>query len=402
MSARISAAERKLVSRTSCALAFLLLVRPACSANARREGVANEHRRFWGGSAARRARGRPSAWSAPNATASRAFGARRILLVTASPWRSLLATDYVLSAILVPFLALSLAAIGQNLITGYAGQLSVGSAAFMSVGAFAAYDVTCTFAVTPLLVTLRSAGLVAGLAGALFGLPSLAHPRLLPRGLDARRAVLRRVALHQGRLVLRRQRVRGRSPRPRSSSPGSIFLAGRSLLALAPRRRAAHAPRTQPGKRRVGRGGWRFATWRSAAAVVGVPTRRAKLLAFAVGSFYCGIAGSSSRSPISGPSSRMAWISDRSFQILFIVILGGLGSIAGPFLGAAFVILFPVALDYSAIGGIRGSADPSLLQNIEKILFGSPRHPLPREATGRSRALHSSIAWTGGALHGLT
>src|SRR5450432_384803 len=85
----------------------------------------------------------------------------------------LLVDDYVLSAILVPLLALSLAGIGQNLITGYAGQLSVGSAAFMSVGAFATYDVHLHVPGIPLLASFAFGGLVAGVAGVFFGLPSL-------------------------------------------------------------------------------------------------------------------------------------------------------------------------------------------------------------------------------------
>src|SRR5580700_4805119 len=85
----------------------------------------------------------------------------------------LLVDDYVLSAILVPFLALSLAGIGQNLVTGYAGQLSLGSAAFMSVGAFATYDLHLHFPSTPLLVAFAFGGIAAAFAGALFGLPSL-------------------------------------------------------------------------------------------------------------------------------------------------------------------------------------------------------------------------------------
>ncbi|MGA7124640.1 MAG: branched-chain amino acid ABC transporter permease, partial [Polyangiaceae bacterium] len=85
----------------------------------------------------------------------------------------LLVTDYVLSAILVPVLALAVAGTGQNLITGYAGQLSVGSAAFMSVGAFATYDAHLHIPGIPLLGAFACGGLVAALAGVLFGLPSL-------------------------------------------------------------------------------------------------------------------------------------------------------------------------------------------------------------------------------------
>src|SRR3984885_3043027 len=99
-----------------------------------------------------------------------AAGVIATALVLTLPW---LVTDYVLSAILVPFLALALAAIGQNLITGYAGQLSVGSAAFMSVGAFAAYDLHLHAPGVPLPAAFAFGGLVAALTGLFFGLPSL-------------------------------------------------------------------------------------------------------------------------------------------------------------------------------------------------------------------------------------
>jgi branched-chain amino acid transport system permease protein len=108
-----------------------------------------------------------------------------------------------------------------------------------------------------------------------------------------------------------------------------------------------------------------------AATVVGVRTGRAKLLAFAVGSFYCGVAGALWAFAYLGTVEPHGLDLDRSFQVLFIVILGGLGSISGSFIGAAFVILFPIALDRigSAIAG--GSVDPGALQNVEKIVFGS-------------------------------
>src|SRR5450830_1682890 len=86
------------------------------------------------------------------------------------PW---LATDYCFDAILIPFLALSLAAVGLNLLTGYAGQLSLGSAAFMAVGAFAAYNLQLRVPGLPLLVSFALGGVIAALVAVLFGLPSL-------------------------------------------------------------------------------------------------------------------------------------------------------------------------------------------------------------------------------------
>src|SRR4051794_24807182 len=88
----------------------------------------------------------------------------------AVPW---LGNDYWFSAILVPLLVLSLAGLGLNLLTGYAGQLSLGSAAFMAVGAFAAFNLQLRVPGIPLLVSFALAGLIAALVGVLFGLPSL-------------------------------------------------------------------------------------------------------------------------------------------------------------------------------------------------------------------------------------
>ena len=83
------------------------------------------------------------------------------------------ADDYLFSAILIPFLTLSLAGLGLNILTGYAGQLSLGSAAFMAAGAFAAYNYQLRIPGLPLLLSFILGGLTASLIGVVFGLPSL-------------------------------------------------------------------------------------------------------------------------------------------------------------------------------------------------------------------------------------
>src|SRR6201987_2207809 len=85
----------------------------------------------------------------------------------------LVATPYVLTAILIPFLILSLAALGLNILTGYAGQLSLGTAAFMAVGAFASYNFMLRIPGMPILLAFAGGGAIAALGGMLFGLPSL-------------------------------------------------------------------------------------------------------------------------------------------------------------------------------------------------------------------------------------
>src|SRR5437870_11585658 len=72
-----------------------------------------------------------------------------------------LASEYLLRAILVPFVILAIAAIGLNLLVGYCGQISLGSAAFMAVGAYAAYDITVPLPVLNLFLAFALCGLCA-------------------------------------------------------------------------------------------------------------------------------------------------------------------------------------------------------------------------------------------------
>jgi branched-chain amino acid transport system permease protein len=283
----------------------------------------------------------------------------------------LLVTDYVLSAILVPILALALAGIGQNLVTGYAGQLSVGSAAFMSVGAFATYDVNLHVPGMPLLASFAFGGVVAALVGVFFGLPSLRIRGfyLVVSTLAAQFFVVwlfTKVGWFSnysasGVITAPRLAIAGLDL---SSAGGHYWLA---LIVVA--------PLTVLGRNlvrgRLGRSWMAVRDMETAAAVVGVRTGTAKLLAFGIGSFYCGVAGALWAFAYLGTVEPHGLDLDRSFQVLFIVILGGLGSIAGPFIGAAFVILFPVALDRlgSAVAG--GEVDPGVLQNVEKVIFGA-------------------------------
>ena len=85
----------------------------------------------------------------------------------------MLASDYLFRAVLVPFLILSLAAIGLNVLVGYCGQISLGTGAFMAVGAYAAYNLNARIEGMPLLLSLIGGGLCAMAFGILFGIPSL-------------------------------------------------------------------------------------------------------------------------------------------------------------------------------------------------------------------------------------
>jgi branched-chain amino acid transport system permease protein len=108
----------------------------------------------------------------------------------------------------------------------------------------------------------------------------------------------------------------------------------------------------------------------TAAAVIGIPILETKLTAFAVSSFYCGVAGALWAFAYLGTVEPHGFDLDRSFQVLFIIIIGGLGSIAGGFLGAAFIVLLPILMDNLATHFFAGLIDPGHLENLQKVIFG--------------------------------
>jgi len=109
----------------------------------------------------------------------------------------------------------------------------------------------------------------------------------------------------------------------------------------------------------------------TAAAVIGIPIARTKLLAFALSSFIIGIAGALWAFAYLGTVEPDGFDLNLSFQILFIIIIGGMGSIGGNFLGAAFIVLLPILLSHAA--GVLASIGINVgqLQNLQKILFGT-------------------------------
>ena len=91
------------------------------------------------------------------------------ILLAALPF---LTSEYWINAIIVPFLILSLAGIGLNLLTGYAGQISLGAGAFMMIGAYATFAFQLRVPDLPLPLALAISGVIAGLVGLVFGFPS--------------------------------------------------------------------------------------------------------------------------------------------------------------------------------------------------------------------------------------
>jgi branched-chain amino acid transport system permease protein len=279
-------------------------------------------------------------------------------------------SDYLFSAILVPLLVLSLAGLGLNLLTGYAGQLSLGSAAFMAVGAFATYNFVLRVPGMPLLAAMALGGASAAAVGMVFGLPSL---RI--KGFYLVVSTLAAQFFVQW-LLTKVSWFSNDNPSGVISAPKLLVLghdfstpSGRYVLTLGVVTLltviAYNVVHSQTGRRFMA-----VRDMDTAAAVLGIPILRTKLLAFALSSFYIGVAGALWAFAYLGTVEPHGFDLDRSFQVLFIIIIGGLGSIAGSFLGAAFLVLVPIGMDHLATTLLSGSIDSGHLENLQKILFG--------------------------------
>ena len=282
-----------------------------------------------------------------------------------------LGNDYWFSAILIPFLVLSLAGLGLNLLTGYAGQLSLGSAAFMAVGAFATYNVELRVPGSPLLLSMALGGGVAALVALLFGLPSLRIKGfyLLVSTLAAQFFVtwaLTRFSWFSN------NSASGVISAPRLEMLGVDLNSpvGRYLLTLG-----VVVALFWLGKNLVrselGRNWMAVRDMDTAAAVMGIALFKAKLLAFAISGFFLGVAGALWAFTYLGTVEPHGFDLNRSFQILFIIIIGGLGSILGNFLGAAFIVLFPVLLSNLVALLPAGLIDAGQIENLQKMAFGA-------------------------------
>ncbi len=282
-----------------------------------------------------------------------------------------IANDYWFSAILVPLLVFSLAGLGLNILTGYTGQLSVGSAAFMSIGAFSAYNFALRLPDLPLLVSMAAGALIAAVFGVLVGLPSLRIKGFyLIVSTLAAQFFVEWVFVKFG--WFSNYNASGVITAPRLAVAGLDFSSpvGRYFFTLVIVTvltvLALYMIRSHTGRRWMA-----VRDMDTAAASLGIPISRVKLLSFAISSFYLGVAGSLWAFAYVGTVEPHGFDLPRSFQILFIVIIGGLGSVLGSFLGAAFIVLFPVLLSTFASSSLAGIIDAGNVPNAEKIVFGS-------------------------------
>ncbi len=281
-----------------------------------------------------------------------------------------MASEYWLQAILIPVLIFSLAAIGLNILTGYAGQLSLGSAAFMAVGAFGAYNFILRIEGMPFLVAIVLGGLCAAAVGVAFGLPSLRIKGfyLAVATLAAQFFIVWALVKFpwfsnyssSGVITAQQVEILGFA----FDTPASKYLLTLTIVAVL----ALVAKNLV--RSTTGRGWMAVRDMDVAAEVIGIRPMRAKLSAFAVSSFYCGVAGALYAYTYLGTVEPEGFNLDLSFKILFMIIIGGVGSILGSFLGAAFIVLLPIFLNVTMHAAFGASMPAGLGSNLELIIFG--------------------------------
>ncbi|MEM7533630.1 MAG: branched-chain amino acid ABC transporter permease [Chloroflexota bacterium] len=289
----------------------------------------------------------------------------------------LVATDYWFRAIILPFVIFSLAAIGLNLLAGYCGQVSLGHGAFMAVGGYTsailyAYDL-------PFILSMILGGVMAAVVGLLFGIPSVrvkglylalatlaaqfalpwalsrTVPLFAPAGLAlAGGDTLKPPALYIFGILIKS-----------NTAQYYVCLAILAVMTIL----AMNLVRT-----RVGRAWIAIRDHDVAARILGYDITWYKLLAFAISSFYAGVAGSLMVFIYFGVAHIAEFSLNLSIEMLAVVIIGGMGSILGSFFGVAFIVFLPIFLNQllTAIGSIGGfTISSGIISGTESLIFGS-------------------------------
>ena len=286
----------------------------------------------------------------------------------------MVATDYAYRAVLLPFLIMSLAAISLNIVVGYCGQISLGHAAFMAVGAYAAYAFVIHVPALNFLLVLVLAGVVAALVGMLFGLPSLQI-----KGLYLGVATLA-AQFFIDWVFARVKWFTNYSPSG-SVSPAVVEIFGWKVASSVEKYLfvlaivivfALLAKNLVRGH--IGRSWMAMRDMDVAAEVIGIRPVYAKLSAFAVSAFLAGVAGALWGFVHLGSWEPAAFSINLSLNLLFMIIIGGMGSILGSFIGAAFIVLLPQTLNQVLpwLGSAVGiKVDTAFVSHMEFMIFGA-------------------------------
>jgi len=262
----------------------------------------------------------------------------------------LTASDFVIDSFLTPILILSLAAIGLNLLTGYTGLLSLGTGAFMGVGAFACYKLTTFFPGVNIIVLIICSGFFSAAAGIVFGLPSLRIKGFyLAVATLAAQFFLSWCFIRvpwlfnnnvSGAIEVPSRHLFGIPVTGATATPLTRYLVVLAIVVVM----TWIASNLVHG--RIGRMWMAVRDMDLAAELIGIRLLQTKLLAFAISSFYCGVAGALMVFMWYGSAEPAVFDVNLSFFILFMVIIGGLGSLTGSYLGAALIFILPIVLRY--------------------------------------------------------
>jgi branched-chain amino acid transport system permease protein len=280
---------------------------------------------------------------------------------------------FMLQAVLIPFLVFSLAAIALNILTGYTGLISLGTGAFMGVGAFACYKLTTFFPQVNIIIWVLASGFFSAAVGTLFGLPSLRIKGFylavatLAAQFFLSWCFIRVPWLYNnnvsGAIEVPTRTMFGIPITGATATPFTRYLVVLSIVVVM----TWLASNLVHG--RIGRMWMAVRDMDLAAELIGIRLLPTKLLAFAVSSFYCGVAGAMLVFFWYGGAEAAVFDVNQSFFILFMVIVGGLGSLTGSFFGAALIFILPIALRVLA-PAVGVPLQPSTVEQLQFMIVG--------------------------------
>jgi branched-chain amino acid transport system permease protein len=285
-----------------------------------------------------------------------------------------LINDYWANAILLPFLAYALAAIGLNILTGYCGQVSLGTGGFMAVGAYASYKLMTAFPELNFILVVVLSGTITAAVGVVFGLPSLRIKGfyLAVATLAAQFFlvwIFNKVEWFfnynaTGQITVTETTVFGFLITGPSAHPAARYLFSLGIVCFF----ALIAKNITRG--RIGRSWMAIRDMDIAAELIGFRPLEVKLSAFAISSFYVGMAGSLYFAVWLGAAEPTeAFGIEQSFLVLFMVIIGGLGTVMGSFFGAGFMVLMPILLKNFMVDSL--GIEVVTAKHVEIMLMGT-------------------------------
>ena len=286
----------------------------------------------------------------------------------------LVSSEFMLQAVLIPFLVFALAAIALNILTGYTGLSSLGTGAFMGVGAYACYKLTTLFPQVNIIIWVLVSGFFSAAVGALFGLPSLRIKGFylavatLAAQFFLSWCFIRVPWLYNnnvsGAIEVPTRTTFGIPVTGATATPTVRYLVVLTIVAAM----TWIASNLVHG--RIGRMWMAVRDMDLAAELIGIRLLPTKLLAFAVSSFYCGVAGAMMVFFWYGGAEAAVFDVNQSFFILFMVIVGGLGSLTGSFFGAALIFILPIALRVLA-PAVGMPLHPSTVEQLQFMIVGA-------------------------------